>query len=237
MSKLLKNVVFFVGARGGSRGLKNKNIKKINSKSLISITIRQIKSSKFYSNLIVSSDSKKIINEAKKNKVDFIIKRPKFLSSSTTAKFDVWKHAINAYEKKTKTKIDIFVDLDCTNPLRYTSDIDNIIQKKLKTRKIDGIVTIASSRKNPYFNMVEYKDNYLKPSKEIKIWPTRRQDNPEVYDQVASIYCLESSFVKKKSYLYEGKIKGYLMKEFQSFDIDNKFDFEIIKFLYKKYKF
>ena len=50
MRKLFKNVVFFIGARGGSKGLKNKNIKKINGKSLISITIRQIKSSKFYSN-------------------------------------------------------------------------------------------------------------------------------------------------------------------------------------------
>ena len=55
--------------------------------------------------------------------------------------------------------------------------------------------------------MVEYKDNYLKPSKEIKIWPSRRQDNPKVYDQVASIYCLESSFVKKNLFYTKGKSK------------------------------
>ena len=75
-----KKIIFFIGARGGSKGLLNKNLKKINNKSLISITIDQIKKSKFYTEIIVSSDSPKIIEEARKNKVDFIIKRPKNLS-------------------------------------------------------------------------------------------------------------------------------------------------------------
>jgi len=235
--KNLRKVVFFIGARGGSKGLKNKNLKKIYNKTLIAWTILQIKKSKFYSNLIVSSDSNEILKESKKNGANFLIKRPKKLSLSTTPKFPVWKNAVKEYEEKTKSKVDILVDLDCTNPLRYIHDIDKTIEKKIKNQKCDAVVSIANSRKNPYFNMVEYKKDYLKISKKIKEWPSRRQDTPKVYDQVASIYCLEGNFIKNKFYLYEGKIKGYLMKEHQSFDVDNKFDFDLIKFLFKKYKF
>ena len=85
--------------------------------------------------------------------------------------------------------------------------------------------------------MLEYKKNYLTISKKIKKWPATRQDTPNVYDQVASIYCMERDFIKKSKYLYQGKIKGYLMKDNQSFDIDNKLDFELVKFIFKKYKF
>ena len=48
---------------------------------------------------------------------------------------------------------------------------------------------------------------------------------------------MERDFIKKSKYLYQGKIKGYLMKDNQSFDIDNKLDFELVKFIFKKYKF
>ncbi len=238
MKKTNKKIVFFIGARGGSKGLLNKNLKKIKNKSLISITIDQIKKSKFYTEIIVSSDSRKIIEEARKNKVDFIIKRPKNLSSSTAPKFDVWKHAIKLYEKSSGNNIDLLVDLDCTNPLRYTKDIDNIIKMKLKNEKSDAVVSIANSRKNPYFNMLEYnKKNYLIISKKINKWPSRRQDSPKVYDQVASIYCLDRKFIKNKKKLYEGNVKGYIMKDHQSFDVDSKLDLEIIKYIFFKYKF
>lgn len=237
MLKNLKNIVFFIGARGNSKCLKNKNLKKINNRTLISWTILQLKKSKFYSTLIVSSDYNMILKESKKNGADFLIKRPKKLSLDSTGKFSVWKHAIDLYEKKTKTKIDILVDLDCTNPLRFVEDIDKIIETKINNKKTDAVVTISNSRKNPYFNMLEYKKNYLTISKKIKKWPATRQDTPNVYDQVASIYCMERNFIKKSKYLYQGKIKGYLVKNNQSFDIDNKLDFDLVKFIFKKYKF
>ena len=80
------------------------------------------------------------------------------------------------------------------------------------------------------------KKNFLKISKTLKDWPVRRQDAPEVYDQVASIYCLNRDFVLKKNNIYQGKIYGYKVKSYQIYDIDSKLDFEIIEYLFKKYK-
>lgn len=238
MTYLSSNIVFFVGARGGSTGLKNKNLRKIKKKSLISITINQIRKSKFFSELIISSDNNRILKESKKFGANILLKRPNNLSLSTTPKFEVWKHAIKFYEKKMKKSIDLLVDLDCTNPLRYTKDIDNIIRIKLNNKSSDAVVSISNSRKNPYYNMLEYnKHQYLKVSKKKKNWPTRRQDAPKVYDQVASIYCMNAKFIKKNNFLYQGKIKGYIMKDFQAFDVDDHLDFDLINYLYTKYKF
>ena len=142
-----KEIIFFVGARAGSKTLKNKNLKKINNISLFEITLLQAKKSKSKFKLVVSSDSSSILNIAKKYNVDFIIKRPKNLSNGTVSKFDVWKHAILKYENFFGKQVDIFVELDCTNPLRYTRDIDNILKKKLKNPKVDGIVTSCISKK------------------------------------------------------------------------------------------
>ena len=117
------------------------------------------------------------------------------------------------------------------------SDIDNMIRSFLKNSKnIDALITVCNSRKNPYFNMLEKnKLNLLKPSKKINEWPTSRQTSPKVYDQVASMYLLKTNFLRKKTKLYDGNIKGYLLKEYQNFDIDSQLDFKIISFLFKKY--
>jgi CMP-N,N'-diacetyllegionaminic acid synthase len=84
--------------------------------------------------------------------------------------------------------------------------------------------------------MLEKNDlDFFRPSKRINKWPTSRQTSPIVYDQVASMYLLKTEFLRKKKKLYSGNIKGYLLKDYQNFDIDSKLDFKIISFLFKKY--
>tara|TARA_B100000965_G_scaffold405987_2_gene442303 strand:- start:2626 stop:3342 length:717 start_codon:yes stop_codon:yes gene_type:complete len=233
----MQKIIFFIGARAGSKGLKNKNIKIFFGKPLIYWTIKQALKSRFCDKIIISSDSDKILKLCSKISKKIIpILRPKKLSTDNSGKFLAWKHAIKKYEKITNSKIDFLVDLDCTNPLRYKKDIDSLVSKAIKIKNLDAMVTIADSRKNPYFNMIEIKKNILKPSKKLKNWPVRRQDAPSVFDQVASIYCLRGKFVINHNNIYQGKVYGYKLKDFQVYDIDSKLDFEIIKFLFKKYK-
>ena len=76
------------------------------------------------------------------------------------------------------------------------------------------------------------KRNFLEPSKKLNKWPTSRQSAPKVYDQIASMYLLNTQFLRTKSNLYDGKIAGFLLKDFQNFDIDTKLDFKIISNLF-----
>ena len=92
-------VLCTICARGGSKGIKNKNIKKINKKPLIDITLTQAKKSKIFSDIIVSSDSSKILSVSKKHKV-ILHKRSKKLSSDKSPKIPVIRDALKFAEKK-----------------------------------------------------------------------------------------------------------------------------------------
>tara|TARA_B100001057_G_C22868943_1_gene957859 strand:- start:1968 stop:2693 length:726 start_codon:yes stop_codon:yes gene_type:complete len=233
----MRKIFFHIGARKNSQGVKNKNIKLINGKPLIQWSIEQAKKIKRNSKIIVSSDSKTILNLSKKLKVDFLISRPKNLSSSKTSKIYVWKHSVNyMFKKKLMDENDIFIDLDCTCPIRDINDIKLMIKKfnkfnKLR-KKFDGIISITEARKNPYFNLVEKnKNNHLELSKKLKKNIVRRQDCPNVFEHVASIYVLKPLFILKKNFLMHGKLYGHLIKNFTGLDIDNKFDFKIVKYI------
>jgi CMP-N-acetylneuraminic acid synthetase len=109
--------------RGGSKGLRNKNIKNINGKPLVSYTINQAIRSKIFDNIAISSDSYKILNIAKKFGIKDLIKRPKNLAIDSAPKIPVIKHCLAEMEKRYKKKYDLIVDLDATAPLRKIIDI------------------------------------------------------------------------------------------------------------------
>ena len=99
----MQNILAVIPARGGSKGIKYKNLLKLNKRSLIEIAIKEAKKSKYITKIIFSSDSNKIIKEAKKfTKVEFI--RPKRYSTDKASSYDVAKHALKWFETKNKSK-------------------------------------------------------------------------------------------------------------------------------------
>tara|TARA_B100001750_G_C15415307_1_gene549967 strand:- start:223 stop:933 length:711 start_codon:yes stop_codon:yes gene_type:complete len=231
------SVICVISARGNSQGLKNKNIKLLLGKPLIAWTIQQALATNEIDHVFVSTDSQEIAKIAQDSgaKIPFI--RPPELSNSTIGKFFVWKHALEEIEKTMDSEIEIFVDLDCTNPLRTPSDISNAIQLYRDNREdnLDAIFSICEARKNPYFNLVEYDQNgQLMISKKLTKKVVRRQDAPDVFEHVASIYVLNPDFIRNSENLLDGKTKGYDIGTEKSFDIDSELDFEIIEYLLKK---
>ena len=106
-------VLCTICARSGSKGVKNKNLKKINKKTLIDISLTQAIKSKIFSNIIVSSDSDKILDVSKKYKV-ILHRRSKKLSTDKSPKIPVIRDALKFAEKKTNQKYDYIIDLDVT---------------------------------------------------------------------------------------------------------------------------
>ena len=115
-------------ARGKSKGLKNKNIKKIKDKSLSLYSIEQARKSKIFDKIIFSTDSKSILNLVK-HKVDYAIKRPSRLASDKAAKIPAIQHALLESEKYFEKQFDVIMDLDVTSPLRSIRDIKNSCKK------------------------------------------------------------------------------------------------------------
>lgn len=227
------NIVCFIGARGGSKGVQGKNIRLLLGKPLIAWTIEQALQCKQINDVIVSTDSLLIADVAKAYgaKVPFI--RPFELATDSAGKWQVWQHALSFYENFYGKKVDLFVDLDCTAPLREVDDISNAIAQYFAS-DVDGIFSVCQARKNPYFNMIEIVDGYQRISKSASRQIVCRQDAPKVYEHVASIYVLSPEYVRNGTGLLSGRTLGYDIGAAKSIDIDSEFDFEFVEYLMRK---
>ena len=153
-------IVCFIFARGGSEELKNKNLLKFKRTSLLGNSILQSKKSHYIKRVFVSTDSKKIAREAKKNNAEIPFIRPKYLAKANSPEIHSWRHAADFLDKKLNINPDYIVSVPTTCPLRKVSDIDNCIHKAIKNN-LDIVFAITPSSRNPYFNMVQEKKGKL----------------------------------------------------------------------------
>ena len=142
--------------RGGSKGVKNKNLLQINKKPLLYYTINQALKSKLFSHIVVSTDSIKIANLSKKYGAEVFFKRSKAMSNDKSAKMPVIRHAFIESEKYYNKEFEYIFDLDATSPLRNVSDIINSF-KLLKKENSNNLISGCLANKSPYFNQIEFK--------------------------------------------------------------------------------
>jgi CMP-N-acetylneuraminic acid synthetase len=161
--------------------------------------------------------------------------RPDELANDTAGKWEVWQHALAATDAHfAGDPIDLFVDLDCTSPLREVDDISKAIAQFRATDK-DAVFTVCEARKNPYFNMLETDESgNLRISKQLPKPIVRRQDAPKVVEHVASIYVLSPDYLRRGTGLLSGRTGGYDIGSAKSLDIDSEFDFELVEYLMRK---
>jgi CMP-N,N'-diacetyllegionaminic acid synthase len=222
------NILCTICARKGSKGIKNKNMISINNQKLIDISINQAKKAKLFTKIVVTTDSKKIQNHSLLKKVYSWFLRPKELSNDKSSKLDVIRHALKESEKKFKIKFDIVCDLDVTSPLRHKLDIINSYKKFIKN-DYEILFSVCEAKKNPYFNMVEKKNNKILLVKNLKEKVASRQKAPKVYEMNASIYFWKRDALIKRRSLFGKNVGTFLMPRERSIDIDDQFDLRIVR--------
>ena len=230
------NILCSICTRGGSKGVKNKNFKKINNKYLFEYTLEKVKKIKKITNYIISTDSEDIIKILKKQKEKNWYLRKSSLSRDSSPKIPVIRDALLVAEKKYEKKFEIIIDLDVTSPLRTINDIRNCINYFINIKK-GNLISVTKSKKNPYFNMIELNVK----TKKIKLVKNNgkfytRQNAPKVYDLNASIYIWDKNTLLKNNSVINNKTVIYEMPEERSIDIDSKLDFKIVKSLLTKDK-
>lgn len=231
-----KSILLTIAARGGSKGVKNKNLRELCGKPLIAHTITQAIRWGKADKIICSTDSEEIAEVAKTCGAEVPFMRPHELATDNAGKIGVLQHAVSFVEKEYNKQYKIIVDLDVTAPIRAVDDIDKALQLFLKKRP-NSLMSATPCRKNPYFNMVEEKpDGFFVLSKKTDKQFVRRQDAPRVYDVNASIYVYNRDFLldpKTKTPLSD-KTMIYQMDALSAFDIDHESDFQFIEFLVSK---
>ena len=226
-------ILLTICARGGSKGVKDKNIRELCGIPLIGHTIRQAKRWGRAHRIICSTDSSQIAEVAKRYGAEVPFMRPAELATDTCGKIAVLRHALRTTEELTGEKFSILVDLDVTAPVRRIEDIEEAFQLFLKGRS-DSVVSVTPARRNPYFNMLELQsDGYAAVVKKLQKPFVRRQDAPAVYDMNASIYVFHREYVLDEATTssISKKTRVCVMEESSAFDIDSEMDFKLVEFM------
>ena len=190
--------ICIIPARGGSKGLKNKNLLKINKKPLIFWPIDAAKKVKNIKKIILTSDSKNILNKAKNKKIELSL-RPKYLATDTSSTYSVIKEILIKNNIRDYKNI---ICLEPTSPFTNSKEIKKAIKLFLES-DASSLVSIAeANQSNPNFLFYKKKSNFINPYlKNKKYKHLRRQDIKPTYYPEGSIYISKiNDFFKNKGF-------------------------------------
>lgn len=231
-----KNILVIIPARGGSKGLSKKNLKKINNISLIEHVSKVLGKVYHIDRIIVSTDNEQIKKEAEKFGLSCPFKRPNFLSGDKVAIIDVLKHELSKIEKKDSIKYDVIVLLEPTSPLRKPKDVNNAI-KKLIDQNYSSLWSISklNSKFHPSKQLTIENENikyYNSSGKNI----IARQQLSSLYYRNGVVYVFTREFLKKRNRILD-KDTGYILIKSKQISIDDGDDLLIARDLMKNHKY
>lgn len=227
----IKDTLFIIPARGGSKGLPRKNILPINGKPMICYTIDAARSVTSDENICVSTDDFEIKQVVENYGLTVPFIRPAELATDTAGTREVLLHVIEYYKNELNRSYKKICLLQPTSPLRTGQHVMEAHQ--LWNNELEMVVSVKESKANPYFNLFEEQENgFLKKSKEGKF--TRRQDAPEVWELNGAIYFINNQSLQAKPISEFEKVKKYVMSQKSSIDVDNVMDLQMIEILINK---
>lgn len=219
-----KKILAIIPARGGSKGLPGKNIKKLNDKPLIAYSIEEALRSQLIDRVMVSTDSEEIAAISKQYGAEIPFIRPAELATDTASSVDVVIHAIEYLKENQNYIPEYVVLLQCTTPFKTSEDIDGTIEKCIK-ENMDAAVSICEAEVNPYWT-VKFEGNKLKDVIPGGNAITARQLLPKAYRLNGGIYVVKTEvFLNERNFMPK-HTTGYIMSQERSIDIDTADDFE-----------
>lgn len=226
-------ILFTICGRAGSKGIRNKNIRKFCGVYLAYYTVSIIdlyldKHPEIEADIVVNSDSKELIDIVSNNGMRRIecIQRSENLAGDTIGKIAVISDCYKKISQHKGAIYDMVVDLDITSPLRTVNDLENVIIMQIE-KDADVTTTVATARRNPYFNQVKRTEHGVK--KVIESNFTARQQAPEIYDMNASIYAYRPEFLEEGKGVLDGYCEIVEMYDTGILDLDHENDFELME--------
>ena len=235
-----KKIICLICCRGGSKTIKNKNIKFFNKKPLLYWSLKNIVESKVFSQIILSTDSKKIANVANKfYNIEIPGLRPKRLAHSNSNQFETHKYIFKKLNINDENSV---VCIFNNNPF-ITSDKIKKSFKIFKKNKFKGLVTDAALVDGDYIAwkqcfLKKNSLNYIFRSKFLNI-KLNRQNLKKFYVNIFNIRWGKPSFLESyKSYkeqLLKKNNNHIFLNKLENFDLDDLYDWKISEVIHKKF--
>ena len=218
--------VALIPARGGSKGLKKKNLYPVNNKPLISWTIESAISSHYLEQIFVSSDDNSILEIASKEGVN-CIERPANLAEDTSSMESVIMHSIEQIDKQ-GIGFKYLILLQPTSPLRDSKDIDSACKKFIQL-KADSLISVTNVESSVLKTLVKDNNGFLRPAFDNKFPSMNRQQLPLAYKPNGAIYIINKKLFLNNPTLFQKNTAMYEMRENKSIDVDSINDIHTIE--------
>jgi len=218
-------------ARGGSKGVKNKNIIPFCGKPLIAHTILQAKASELITDVWVSSDSKKILEISKHYGAETII-RPAKLANDSSSSESAWKHALQQIDKKVGS-VDFVVAPQVTSPIREPKDFNNAVKQLISSQK-DSLLSVTEI--DDYFCWALNGDGRPEAVNYDYHNRKRRQQLRKQFLENGSFYIFKPKILLDFNNRLGGEIELFVMEKVKGFQIDNYEDIRFCEVLMKGFK-
>jgi len=233
MKKKTLKTICIICARGGSKGIKNKNLQLVDGKPLISYPITAAKKSSIIDNIIVSTDSKKIASCAKNYGAEIPFLRPKKYSDDLTTTEETLQYSLLKYEEIKKFKFDICVFLTATDIFRKVSWIRSAVKILKSNSNIESVFCGHKTHKNFW----EYRNNNWV---RLKSWMknySSRQIRQHIVREDTGIACASRANLWRKGKRIGNKVKIIENDNFfTSIDIHEPSDLKLANFAMKIWK-
>ena len=218
-------ILAIIPARGGSKGLKNKNILSLLGHPLIAYSIKSALDSEKINRVLVSTDSEEIAEVAKLYGAEVPFMRPVEYAQDMSTDMEVFIHALNWLKKNEDYIPDIIVQLRPTSPVRFAKEIDLCINKLISS-DADSLRVVTPAPCTPYKMWIVNEDSEeMEPLLEIKNikepYNEPRQRLPKVYWQVGILDVIRTQTILEKKSLSGDKILSHIVPNELSIDIDD----------------
>jgi CMP-N,N'-diacetyllegionaminic acid synthase len=241
-------IVSLIPARGGSKGIPDKNIKLLNNKPLIAYSIETSLNSAFINETIVTTDSKQIAEVAIRYGANVPFIRPSNISQDKSLDIEFVKHYLEWVRINKQRVPDIIVQLRPTYPIRNCEFLDEAIHTFVnRYEKYDSLRSVIEFEKSAFkmYHIDEHYDDSTSDQKLIPVIPSSeymslrdphnmcRQDLPKTYLHNGCIDIFKTSIVIGKNTISGNNIYPLLMNKGECYDIDSMEDWnkteEILK--------
>ena len=220
-------ILALIPARGGSKGVKRKNIKPLNGIPLIAYTLKTALESGVFSKILVSTEDKEIAKFCKQFDLEPPFLRPQKLAEDSSPTIDTMLHAL-AYLDEIGENYDAICLLQPTVPFRSVIDLRNATLE-FKRTKAESLISVASipHQFNPNWAFVKNQnEDFLTLANGESQIISRRQDLPNAYYRDGSIYITKTAVLREKKSLYGDTIASYENRATPNINIDTIDDWQ-----------
>jgi len=229
------SVLGIIPARGGSKGVERKNVRKLAGRPLLAYTAESVLSSTLLTRTILSTDDAEIAEVGRSLGLDVPFIRPRELALDDTPTFPVVLHALHAVEAAGGGPFDAVCLLQPTNPLRNSGDIDSCIDM-LRTSGADSVVSMlpVPDAYNPKWVYWRTAGDRMQLTSGDSEPVSRRQELPRAFHRDGSVYVTRRNVLFEHGNLYGLDVRGYEMDVDRSVNIDTQDDWAVAEALIRR---